>query len=75
MTVGTLLFGIIECLPGFSMMLILDCLNILGTLSVKHSGPSAMFSVHLASSAVTPVGFVHKSRGDNVVCMWVQMKR
>ena len=29
----------------------------------------------LASSAVTPVGFVHKSRGDNVVSMWVQLKR
>ena len=25
-------------------------------------------------SAVTPVGFVHKSMGDNVVRMWVQLK-
>ena len=30
-------------------------------------GPPASFSVHLASSAVTPVGSVHKSRGVNVV--------
>ena len=29
----------------------------------------------LASSAVTPVGCVHKSRGDNVVRMRVQFKR
>ena len=38
-------------------------------------GPPASFSVHMASSAVTPVGFVHKSRGDNVVRMWMQLKR
>ena len=31
--------------------------------------------VHLASSAVTPAVFVHKSRVDNVVRMWVQLKR
>ena len=31
--------------------------------------------VHLASSSVTPAGSVHKSRGDNVVRMWVKMKR
>ena len=35
----------------------------------------ASFSNHLASSAVTPAGSVHKSRGDNVVRMWVQLKR
>ena len=35
-------------------------------------GPPASFSVHLASSAVTPAGSIHKSRGDNVVPMWVQ---
>ena len=34
-------------------------------------GPPASFSVHLASSAVTPVGSVHKSRSGNVVRMWV----
>ena len=38
-------------------------------------GPPASFSVHLASSAVTPAGSVHKSRDDNVVSMWVQLKR
>ena len=37
--------------------------------------PPANFSVHLASSAVTPVGDVHKSRGDNMVRMWGQLKR
>ena len=42
---------------------------------VPACGPPASFSVHLASSAVTPVGSVHKSRGDNVVRMWVQLKR
>ena len=36
---------------------------------------AASFSVHLASSAITPIGSVHKSRGDNVVRMWVQLKR
>ena len=25
--------------------------------------------------SITPAGFVHKSRGDNVVRMWVQLKR
>ena len=38
-------------------------------------GPPASFSIHLASSAVTPAGSVHKSRDDNVMCMWVQLKR
>ena len=42
---------------------------------VPACGPPASFSVHLASSAVTPAGSVHKSRGDNVVRMWVQLKR
>ena len=28
-----------------------------------------------ASSAVTPAGYVHKCRGDNVVRMWEQLKR
>ena len=28
-----------------------------------------------ACSSVTPAGSVHKSRGVNVVCMWVQLKR
>ena len=33
------------------------------------------FSVHLASSSVTPAGSVNKSMGDNLVCMLVQLKR
>ena len=28
-----------------------------------------------ASISVTPAGSVHKSRGNNVVCMWVQLNR
>ena len=54
------------------------CLPIPMTLASVWSpvcGPSASFSVHLASSAVTPAGSVHKSMGDNVVCRWVQLKR
>ena len=46
-----------------------------GESDVPTCGPPASFSVHLASSAVTPAGSVHKSRGDNVVRMWVQLKR
>ena len=46
-----------------------------GESDVHGFGPPASFSVHLASSAVTPAGSVHKSRGDNVVRMWVQLKR
>ena len=37
-------------------------------------GPPARFTVHLASSAVTPAGYVHKYRGNNVVRIWVQLK-
>ena len=37
-------------------------------------GPPASFSSHLASSDVTPARSVHKSRGDNVVRMRVQLK-
>ena len=51
----------------------LPCLLLVG--GVPACGPPASFSVHLTSSAVTPAGSVHKSRGDNVVCMWVQLKR
>ena len=36
-----------------------------GESNLPACGPPASFSVHLASSAVTPVGSVHKSRGDN----------
>ena len=42
-----------------------------GESDVPARGPPASFSVHLASSAVTPAGSVHKSRGDNVVRMWM----
>ena len=38
-------------------------------------GPPASISLHLASSYITPAGSVHKSRGDSVVRMWVQLKR
>ena len=38
-------------------------------------GPTASISLHLASNSNTPAGSVHKSRGDSVVCMWVQLKR
>ena len=38
-------------------------------------GPSASLSLHLATSTITPAGSVHKSRGDSVVRMWVQLKR
>ena len=47
-----------------------------GGVSVPDCGPPASFSsfhllFHLASSAVTPTGFTHKPRGDNVVSMSV----
>ena len=38
-------------------------------------GPPASISLHLASNSITPSGSVHKSRGDSVVRMWVQLKR
>ena len=53
-------------------------LCIFGVLAL---GVSPMFplAVHQPASpsicAVTPAGSVHKSRGDNVVRMWVQLKR
>ena len=37
--------------------------------------PPASLSLHLGSSSITPVGSVHKSKCDNVVHMWVQLKR
>ena len=45
-----------------------------GKSDVPVCGSPASFSVHLASSAVTPAGSVYKSRGDNVVSTWVQLK-
>ena len=38
-------------------------------------GPPDRLSLRMASSSITPAGRIHKSRGDNVVCMWVQLKR
>ena len=46
-----------------------------GGFDLLPCGSPASFSVHLASSFVTPVGSAHKSRGDNVVRIWVQLKR
>ena len=37
-------------------------------------GPPASFFIHLACSSITPSGSVHKSRGDNVVRVWVLQK-
>ena len=47
----------------------------MGESDLPACGPPASFSVHLDNSALTPVGSVHKSSGDNVVRMWVQLKR
>ena len=38
-------------------------------------GPPASLSLHLAGNSITPAGSDHKSRGDSVVRMWVQLKR
>ena len=38
-------------------------------------GPPASLYLPQASSSITPAGSVHKSRDDNVVRMWVQLKR
>ena len=38
-------------------------------------GPPASLSLHLASSSITPAGSVHKSMGDSVMRIWVQLKR
>ena len=47
-----------------------------GESDVPDCGPPASFSIHhLPVSDVTPAGSVHKSRGDNVVRMWVRLKR
>ena len=46
-----------------------------GESDLPACSPPASFSVHLTSSAVPPAGSVHKSRGNNVVRMWVQLER
>ena len=38
-------------------------------------GTTASLSLHLASRFITAAGSVHISRGNNVVRMWVQLKR
>ena len=38
-------------------------------------GTTASLTLHLTSRSITPAGSVHKSNGDSVVCMWVQLKR
>ena len=61
-----------------NVVLLFCCLPTPMTLA---SGGSPMFPLvvhqpaYLVSSAVTPAGSVHKSRGDNVVRMWVHLKR
>ena len=45
-----------------------------GVLSSRLRSITSLF-VHLTSIAVTPAGSVHRSRGENVVRMWVQLKR
>ena len=57
------------------LMVVCVCNSKWGESDVPACGPPARFSVHLASSAVTPAGSVHISRGDNVVRMWVLLKR
>ena len=46
-----------------------------GEFDLLTCGPPARFSVHLANSELTLAWSVHKSRGNNVVHMWVQLKR
>ena len=46
-----------------------------GGIRTPTFGPSASLYLHLASSSITLAGSVHKSRGDSVVHMWLQMKR
>ena len=53
----------------------LPCPLLMGESDLPACGTLANLSVYLASSIVTPAVSVHKSRGNNVVCMWVQLKR
>ena len=46
-----------------------------GESDVPAFGPPANLSIHLTISSIIPAGSVHKSRGDSVVRMWVQLKR
>ena len=38
-------------------------------------GPPASLSLYLISRSITSARYAHKSSGDNVVRMWVQLKR
>ena len=46
-----------------------------GVRSSRFWSTIQLISLHLASSSITPVGSVHKSRGDSVVHMLVQFQR
>ena len=48
---------------------------LVGKSDLPVCGPPASLFVHLASIAITQAGSFHKSRGDNVVHMWVHLKR
>ena len=52
-----------------------DSYKWVGESDVPACGPPNTFSDHMASSTVTPAGSVHTSMGDNVVRMWVRLKR
>ena len=63
--------------PRKELLLLLLCLPTPFTLASGGGAifPFASFTLHLAGSSVTLAGSVYKSRGDNVVCMWMQLKR
>ena len=46
-----------------------------GGADLPACGPPASFCVHLASSTVTLAGYVHKSMGDNVICVCHDLNR
>ena len=46
-----------------------------GEIDIPACDPPASFSAHQANSAITAAGFLHKSRGDNILGMRVQLKR
>ena len=53
-----------------------ELLNNLGeSKNVNAQGCCCLPTPMTLASAVSPAGSVHKSRGDNVVRMWMQLKR
>ena len=74
-----ILDGYISTNQRFSLYLLLSTHSIdpclWGESNHPAFGPPASLSLHLASSSITPAGSIHKSRGGNVVLMWVQLKR